>query len=588
MRKMTFLACAALLTSAVVFTACKSDNENGPKPEVPAVKTEFSIAMPDQLSSNGAHRMPGKNVQKGGMEDFAGMTNITLVPYLKQNTIDASTDARLGDKNIQLADLNKAEVSSKTNKAKVYEDVSIPLNTSSFLFYAKSKADNSDAEKKFSAGSLIAKTSGVATDWENDAPTNLKFDLEPINADYANSLLAANTGGKLLQYLTNIACATDGAKAWYAYTDGDNAAMKAMFATYSDLRYLSSFGVSRVLTDLYKSLKPLNGVTDIATGIINAINDATYINQTELSTNDTVVLIDALSDYPHEINLPDGAINIVWDGTNHVFKEGAYANMTHPERFVYPAQLWYYVNSTIQTSNTSKKTMYESTTNSWQDILDAHDKAVSVNSLTRAVAIVKPIQYAVARFDVTVKLGSGSMADNSESAEGIATAVDVTGGFPVKAVFIGGQQQAKYDFTSTAAGTEYTIYDRTMANGFKATTAAPTENQINHTLVLENGTQKVRIAIELVNNAKDFYGYDNQLIPHGGRFYVCAELDPALVTETNGHVFKQDFLTTANLTLNNLQKAYSTLPDLRTPQLELGFSVDLSWQSGHTYNIDFE
>ena len=600
---MTFIACAALLASAVAFTGCKGDQNAPQQQNAPAVKTEFSIAMPSQLS-NGARRMPSGTVQKKGMEEFNGLTGIVLIPFAKQGAIDLSTDNRLGAQNITLSDLDKSEVQSKKNQAKVYEDVDIPLGTSSFLFYAKSKAVSGTPAEKFNAGSLVATTSGNPTVWATDEPTNLKFDLEPIAPDYANSLLATGNGGLLLQYLTNIACASDGQttpKRWYEYTADDDAAIKAMFDTYTliqaapndvatGLKYLSSFGVSRVLTDLYKSLKPLT--SPIAVGIKGAINDATYIDQTELANNDTVVLIADLRNYPKEINLPDGAISIKWDGSQHKFVEGAYPNMTRPQNFTYPAQLWYYVNSQIKTSNTSKKTMYDNTTNSWNDILAAHTNAISVNTLTRAVAIEKQIQYAVGRLDVTVKLANASMADNSESATGIATAVNVSAGFPVNAGFVGGQQQVNYDFTSTAAGTEYTIYDRTMAETWTATTAAPVltgdHPQINHTLVLENGTADVRIAVELINTGKDFYGYDNQLIPHGGKFYVCAQLDHTLATETGGHVFKQDYTTTANLTLPDLQKAYSTLPDLRTPQLELGFSVDLTWQAGHTYNIEFE
>lgn len=604
---MTFIACAAMLASAVAFTGCKGDQNAPQQQNAPAVKTEFSIALPNQLS-NGARRMPSGTVQKKGMEEFNGLTGIVLIPFAKQGAIDASSDTRLGAQNITLVDLNKSEVQSKTNQAKVYENVSIPLTTSSFLFYAQSKATSNpdEPETMFRAGALVATTSGNPTVWATDEPTNLKFNLKSIAPSYGNSLLAAGNGGKLLQYLTNIACASDGEttpKKWYEYTSADDAAIKAMFDTYTliqaapngatGLKYLSSFGVSRVLTDLYKSLKPLT--SPIAVGIKGAINDATYIDQTELANNDTVVLIAALRNYPNEINLPDGAISIKWDGSQHKFVEGDYPNMTRPQNFTYPAQLWYYVNSQIKTSNTSKKTMYENTSNSWQNILDAHEAAISVNTLTRAVAIEKPIQYAVGRLDVTVKLANASMADNSESATGIATAVDVSAGFPVSAIFVGGQQQVNYDFTcsQTSSDPEYTIYDRSLAkSGWVATTSAPVltgdNPEINHTLVLENREADVRIAVELTNTGKDFYGYDNQLIPHGGKFYVCAQLEHSQATQTGGRVFKQDYTTTANLTLPNLQKAYSTLPDLRTPQLELGFSVDLTWQDGHVYNIEFE
>ena len=209
--------------------------------------------------------------------------------------------------------------------------------------------------------------------------------------------------------------------------------------------------------------------------------------------------------------------------------------------------------------------------------------------MTRAVAIKDQIQYAVARFDVTVKLSSLTLADRSLEATGKAVNVNVPSeeGFPVTAVLIGGQQAVNFDFTSTASGSELTVYDKTMTNGsMKATASA---SATNHTLVLENGTENVRVAVEMVNTTgKDFYGAGNQLIKAGAKFYVVAELVAAQAIKTSGHVFKQDFTTTANLTLTNLKTAYNTIPDLRTPKLELGFSVDLSWKEGHTYDVNFQ
>ena len=592
---MTFLACAALLTSAVAFTGCKGDNQNEPQAEVPAVKTEFSIALPNQLNGGNHNRMPGATVQANGISDFQGMTNITLIPYSTQGSnvnkspINPAND-RLGTTNITLSSIAAAGLGTNSY-AKVYENVSIPLTTASFLFYAKSSAPEANVTNKFNNGSLLPKNSSNAFDFAADDPAILKFALEPIKSDYANSLLAENTGGKLLAYLNSVAAATDGTKAWYAYTDADNAAMAAMFATYSSLKYLSSFGVARVMSDLYKSLEPLDGSSTLAHNIRLAINNTTtYVDNI---TNDVVTLKDALNEYPAEINLPDGAISIKWVGsTTNKFVEGDYPNMTLPQNFVYPAHLWYYVNSIIRTSNTSKKTMYDNS-NNWSTILNAHQNATAVNSLTRAVAVENAIQYGVARFDVTVKLDNNSLADNSDHAEGIAKAVDVTAGFPVTAVFIGGQGDVQYDFTCPSTG-NYTIYDKKLATpgSMTATTSA---TAVNHTLVLETvQNTKVRVAIEMRNDLNvDFYGFEDQLIPKGGKFYVVAELDPSAATgdnatETDHKVFKQDFKTTANLTLKNLRKAYSTLPDLRTPQLELGFSVDLTWQNGHTYDVDFE
>ena len=575
MRKMTFLACAAIALTSIAFTGCKGD-KNEPEKQQEVVKTQFSIAMPNQIN-NGARRMPSTAVLNRGLEDFTGMKDIFLVPFAKQG-VPNGTDVRLSS-NIGLDAFAATNLVAAAN-AKLYEDVNIPLTTGSFLFYAQANVSQSDATAKFNAGSIVA----TGTTGE---PAGFRFNLEPIQGTaYSNALAASASGGKLLAYLNSVAAATDGTKAWYQYTATDNAAMKAMFDTYSELKYLSSFGVARVMSDLYKSLEPLAASSTLAANIRTAINNTTdYVDNI---TSNVVTLKSEINNFPGEINLPDGAISIKWNGASR-FIEGDYPNMTNPANFTYPAALWYYTASPIKTSNTSKQTMYDGS-NNWGAILDAHTDAVSVNSKTRAVAIENVIQFAVARLDVAVKLANASLADNSDIAEGtaLATNVDCSAGFPVKAVFVGGQQPVNYEFTSTGTGTELTIYDKNMnSSTMKATTAL---SDYNHTLVLATpaGTNKVRIAVELQNTIRDFYGFDNQLIPKDGKFYVVAELDPAVALATGGQVFKQDYTTTANLTLLNLRNAYSTLPDLRTPQLELGFSVDLSWQSGHTYNVNFE
>ena len=584
MKTVKTMACfmAMIMASSVVLVSCKKDKEKEPEVQQTAetpqgknevVKTQFAISMPSQLK-NGANRMPATTVQKKGMEQFQGMTGITLIPFAKPGEI-LGTDTRLGV-NITLPDLLKEEVDSKANQAKVYSDVNIPLTTASFLFYAKSKASGT----KFEVGSLVEPTMTV------NNPVDISFSLEPIHtSEEVNTMLASDQeGGKLMAYLTSVATATDGVKPWYAT---DDAALRTMFdSAYSKIHGLSSAEVSRILTDLNKSLKPLRASNALANAIATAIANATYAT---VNGSDSVVLVSAWDNFPEKYDLPQGCFDIKWDATSHSFVEGSYSNMARPYSFAYPAQLWYYANSTIKTSNVSQATAYANTSNTWTEILALHTAPTNVNSMTRAVAIKDQIQYAVARFDVTVKLSSLTLADRSLEATGIATAVTVPSeGFPVTAVLVGGQQPVNFDFTSTASGSELTVYDKTMTNGsMKATASA---SATNHTLVLENGTENVRVAVEMVNTTgKDFYGAGNQLIKAGAKFYVVAQLNASeATTETAGHVFKQDYTTTANLTLKNLKTAYNTIPDLRTPKLELGFSVDLTWQAGHTYNIDFQ
>ena len=82
-------------------------------------------------------------------------------------------------------------------------------------------------------------------------------------------------------------------------------------------------------------------------------------------------------------------------------------------------------------------------------------------------------------------------------------------------------------------------------------------------------------------------GANGQLIPAGGKFYLVATLSAKDATEgtVGKRVFRQDVKTIAKLNIGSLANAYNEIPDLRTPKLELGMSVDLTWQAGHTYEI---
>ena len=178
-----------------------------------------------------------------------------------------------------------------------------------------------------------------------------------------------------------------------------------------------------------------------------------------------------------------------------------------------------------------------------------------------------------------------------------------------KGVLVSGQKRVDYDFNQVEDATAYTIYDNyingretTGANaGLLAvpvgsgTPAAPVAS--NYTLVLgseNNSTENhtVKIAIELVNKFGDFVGADG-LIPKGGTFYLIAELNKnetgkVIGSSPEDRIFCKDTKTIVDLTINtnSLKNAYYTIPDLRSSNLELGFSVNLSWENGYTFTKD--
>ena len=268
--------------------------------------------------------------------------------------------------------------------------------------------------------------------------------------------------------------------------------------------------------------------------------------------------------------------------------------------------MYYRANSTIGVSSNSEVSKTFATTESWSDITNSTkytwtgDDAV-VGAETRSIALHDQIQYAVGRFDLSIKAADATLYDNY----GNSVTVDATNGFPVSAVIIGGQKPVKYDFTPTGT-ISYTIYDNVM-NGTVAAKAETTASSVNHTLVLETETsaKQVNIAVELTNNTGSAFRGKDGTVPAGGKFYLVGILDLDATTGKTGNrtkVFEQDYITSAVFTIvqgnahggtptkdtNNtgLGAAFNVVPDLTASQMEVAFSVDLSWQQGLQFNID--
>ena len=573
---MTFFACAALLTSAVAFTSCNKSDNNEPGQKTPTVTTDITISLPGQVG--GPRKMPGATVQTAGATDFAtnGMNGITLVPFAPSAAV-TTVSVRQGD-NIDLGTIGSTEAYSESanGRAKVFTGKSVPLGTSAFLFYGVSGKTGTD----FEVGALTGSLAGE--------PAAFTFTLKQINTNAATVTDDdAYTG--LINYLNTVANANNGTKAWKNITAGDNEGLYELFQTYKTATTLSSFGVRRMMEDLYKSLMP--SLDAMSTAIKDSISDPRYAT---VDGSGNVTLVSALQGFPASVNLPDGALAVAYDDGEKKFDGNAahaYGGLAPAEinTYVYPAQLWYYANTKIKTHNTTLEGQYTGA-KSWKDILAkyANDNS-SVNSKTRSVALKDTVQYAVARLDVKVKTKENNYLEDNDPVTANNHVSNPALGWPLTAVLVGGQKHVGFDFTpATYAGgdgTVYTIYDKTMTSAIKAVTTD--YSAANSTLVLETAANADEyIALEFENTSdKDFYGYDG-IVPVGGKFYLVGQLTAAAATETDNKVFKQDYTTTVRVAIKDLKHAYSTIPDLRAPQLEIGLSVDLEWRAGHTYDIE--
>ena len=270
----------------------------------------------------------------------------------------------------------------------------------------------------------------------------------------------------------------------------------------------------------------------------------------------------------------------------------------------------------------------------------------SVKSSTRGVAVKNNINYGVAMLKTSVAwttaaASAGHLLDNRKAMTNNAeTDREIDLGdvkLDLKGVLIGGMNpRMNWQFLRKNSSGELSYFDGVIYDDAIANTGVPTPaGGENYTLVYDNynsdltddATQSsVYVALEFVNKGDAFWGRDN-LIRKDGTFYLCAKLDVApkdLVNPTSTQtitwptyyqipplygvdgavvpsgkvagqskqiprVFIQNFMTTATfrIGLESLKKAYVSVPDLRSTQMSLGMSVDLSWQSGYTYDLEF-
>lgn len=372
----------------------------------------------------------------------------------------------------------------------------------------------------------------------------------------------------------------------------------------------------------------IGNATSSGTIVYALVTAQAVANQDAYNTLYSTVTNDDLAGFPGSFGIPEGAAvlkaNTTADGpfvyvnsttdTDHSLLAGS----TTSDKYMYPAELLYFDNSALYVSDAEKaesnypdgyKTWdeYSWTGNSW--------KLEPVSSSTLSVAVKNNINYGVAMLQTKVGFATleagGKYEDNRNHITGEAnqslTTAQMTG-FKLTGVLIGNQSnQLDWKYLASGGSNDNVIYDKKIPESFDIPTS---EGNENYTLVFDNWvsgntqTSDVYVALEFQNNSGvAFFGNEN-LIPIGSTFYLVGKLtlasgtgtlswDPNYAippyasgasTETR-RVFIQNYMTKAtfNIGATSLQKAYLTVPDLRSTQMSLGLSVDLSWKEGLTF-----
>ena len=627
-----YLMMFAVIGAATVgFTACSSEDdlasaEQGQEQERGVVKTQFTISIPQGTS--GTTRMAASTVQAAeNLDAFRGIGNIELYPFKTAISTTApifpetSTSIPSQILLVGATENGKSGASGSTDNtiagkgnlydksmSHLYQDVDIPIGTRSFMFYGEALRTTATTSNTVS-GSLTKTVTGTTLGGITFSPT-------PI---HSTGLVGAN-GTKIAEYLTSIANAkVSEDKKW---ENTENVGLRALYESFISNKAGSWTNVKAMVQDMYKNLKPGSADNTDTQAMKNAIRTSIASSTYGVSASEEVLSFsNDMGNYPRDLGLPDGAAYVRWNTSSKEFEALATnhntgMNITSLAQYVYPASLYYRALSNIKTSSTPKGsgTDVYNDNNTWTQILNYYNATSeenaagydnnSVSSKTRSIAIIDPIQYAVGRLDAKILAASASLEDNAKNTYTVNEGTK----FQVTGILVGGQKPVDYKFEQRSDHpTFYTIYDQAIDGNIYLLNSLSASI---YTLALETKTAAsesdetaiAKIAVEFLNNTdKVIVGLNNEKIYPGCKFYLVGTLDPYKnVTQTydestadpTNHpeliikkAFVQDYKTIVTLKIASLKNAYNTLPDLTVPQLEMGLSVDLSWNTGISQDI---
>lgn len=527
------------LSLLFMLSACGSsdDIESTTSPDDIVPKTEqtkVSLAFSVSGNADQQTRSTADVIQQTG-QVFRGLSNPKFISFQVQREVqkdDTPYPATVTDGSSQ---------DGENAKFFFYNSLELPIGTRSMLVYAKATGING----KDKNGSTVA-------DYPtNMAPSGITFSPDRI---YSSTTVHSDATA-IAEYLTDIANTTN-------WPENDNQDLRNNFigkgAVAPTLIAGSSASVQAYVNKLKDELKKLGNET-LAAAILYNINKSFP------------------SDYPASIGLPDGVAALKWDDTNKKFVPQTATTLQGVNSmnvFAYPAELCYYGNSQLYTHDDAvPHTGYTSATKWKEDVLPNYGSSPGVvSSTTRAVAIEQPLQYGVARLDVTIKAKTATLKDGDDK--------DITIGdtsFPLTGIIVGGQRRVGFDYKPlNAADQQSMVYDKYVKKDDNGTayllSTDPAATDAVHTLLLQSlDGEDETIILEFENKCKDgenkgiaFKGMDGMINPDTKFYLIGTILKPAEETgkDYTKRVFTQDHITTANIVIESLSRAYNAVPDL--------------------------
>lgn len=526
--------------------------------------------LEDDVDTNGVHSlsmvMSLKNVRPGqelstkmtsditqSECEFRGIEQLYVVPFSTESHHVEHQDQRLGSRNVSLGGTGISRTGLvKNNNSHLFGTATVPNGMNSVLVYGKAPDMGSDASKesKHSYGVLVPE--GIDNPMGSD---DISFHLEPILAsgDVNEVSQLEETADALLGKL-NVVMSLMGSSAnasiigIYDSVKRENHILSCSYSTFDQLRIEIQTALFRIPFESAELLEEIRQISQA----INAFSD-------ELSA--------AGSSFPSSFGVPEGSIGFWWNGKAFIrLIGGVNVMLVNPASYCYPPGLWYYANSSVKTSNLENvRNQYIESNENWDDILVKYTDGQTVNSFTQSVAIYDQLQYGVGVLELSL-------------AEPGTEAASLINGCPLTGIIIGDQKDVDFRFIPSTGLGRY-IYDN-VTSGLKIGT---TGNSVQ-TLVLQTvDDTPVHFALEFLNNTGyTRYCEQGDILPWC-RFYLAGVLDPAssAVNQPSGEtlhsIFSRDHKTTVTVRVEGLRSAYTTVPDLHSPQLEIGLVAEMKW-----------
>lgn len=594
-----------MVAVALLMAGCATEDEPQQISQQ-SVPVDFALTVAKSVSpgSSGTTRMTSANT-------LGSADNIVLQCAIPFEVADANVPIAITDRYVSEPITNIPRVPAFP----LYFTSSCNFNAgvNAILAYARPTENNIQLYKK---GKLDITFNGYQ-------PTDIGFRLKPIQTKDEYYGITENTDEEtvpeqLADYLTAIANTSVGENTW---SETMNTDLKLLFKNFTnqlsdevgEVLPGSSANIKAWVTALWTQL---NGLTSL-TGDDVSIRDAIKANiQAKLDVTTTPK--DWKTDYktawdgfPASKFLPDGAAVVRWNGTAFVCETQTttIADINNLERFTYPAEIYYYGNSPTMVADEDLSGNFSSK-NKWEKENESDNNAVlsgftqgPVSSTTKTVAMRDPLQYGVAQLAVKLKQTASKLPD-SKSDDTDATKISVgTNKFKLTGVIVGGQLPVGFDFSPETIYPSYSeadmsfIYDSEVnTNGtgsnepFYLSSEAASITYTTQTLVLQSYWRRsLKLVLEFENNSDvDFKGF-NGYVYKGTKFYLVGEITPTPVDVNakvyDNRVFTKDHVTTVDVTVKSLAKAYNVLPNLMSPRLEMGLELTPQWVQATTTDV---